>query len=722
MNGRMPERGPIELTVIVPCFNEEGNIPELSARVLKVFEVGELVGELVLVDDGSSDGTRDAIAEQEARHPDMVRGVIHGTNRGIAEAWKSGAEAARGRLCAIIDADLQYQPEDLLRMRRALYERSVDIVQGWRSAVGREKGPRWYYSRGFNWLLNATFSMDLSDNKSGFLICAREVLLDLLEYRGSYRYWQAFIMVAAKAKGYSYHEIETLFMSRMAGTSFLEHQAIKVSLLCFVDLTKAAWEYRLARRPPDVAQRFVETSAGGAESTGGPPTGELVKAYVASASSLPPGGRSGDVGHYLSAMQRTAEADADALKALQDEKLRRLIRHAYRDVPYYRHRMRQRKLRPEDVRGLDDLSKLPRLERASLREHLYFDILSEHHDKRQIFEQRASGWQGEPLGVFVDRVQLERRAAAALRARGWAGHRFGRPRLLLWNEALGRARDKADAWLADVHRHPIDVVDAAAVNDLVARASRLRPAVIEGPSETLVALARFMLRHGPCITGCVDALLVSGHSLSDDGRGAIRRAFGGEVYDAYGTAELGEIAHECRAHDGLHLASERVIVELLDPQGDPVRVGQRGEIVVTDLDNKCLPLIRYRTGDYARALDGACGCGLALPRIAQIEGRHPVAIGHHGRWLVGGFFGRWFADRGHAVARYRVSQAPSQSAEPGALVIDIVKAGRFHEELVTELRDAIGARLGDDVAIEVRLFDDDASWDEAPSVRPGVAR
>lgn len=65
----MPERGPIELTVVVPCFNEEGNIPELTARVLNVFEVGELVGELVLVDDGSSDGTRDAIAQQEALHP-----------------------------------------------------------------------------------------------------------------------------------------------------------------------------------------------------------------------------------------------------------------------------------------------------------------------------------------------------------------------------------------------------------------------------------------------------------------------------------------------------------------------------------------------------------------------------------------------------------------------------------------------------------------------------
>ena len=88
---------------------------------------------------------------------------------------------------------------------------NVDIVQGWRSPVGRDKGPRYYYSRGLNSMLNAAFGMDLKDNKSGFILCAREVIEDLLSYRGRYYYWQSFIMVAAHAKGYTYKQIETLF-------------------------------------------------------------------------------------------------------------------------------------------------------------------------------------------------------------------------------------------------------------------------------------------------------------------------------------------------------------------------------------------------------------------------------------------------------------------------------------------------------------------------------
>jgi phenylacetate-CoA ligase len=90
-------------------------------------------------------------------------------------------------------------------------------------------------------LLNATFSMKLHDNKSGFIMCAREVFNDLLTYRGSYDYWQSFIMVAAHAKGYSYKQIETLFEPRRQGKSFLEDLPYRASARVLVDIGKAAW-------------------------------------------------------------------------------------------------------------------------------------------------------------------------------------------------------------------------------------------------------------------------------------------------------------------------------------------------------------------------------------------------------------------------------------------------------------------------------------------------
>ena len=87
---------PILVSVVVPCFNEEFNIPELCERVLRVLDHGGLTGELVLVDDGSADGTRRVIEQRQAQDPDRVHGCFHARNQGITAAWKTGVAASRG--------------------------------------------------------------------------------------------------------------------------------------------------------------------------------------------------------------------------------------------------------------------------------------------------------------------------------------------------------------------------------------------------------------------------------------------------------------------------------------------------------------------------------------------------------------------------------------------------------------------------------------------------
>ena len=101
----------------------------------------------------------------------------------------------------------------------------------------------------------------------------------------------------------------------------------------------------------------------------------------------------------------------------------------YRNVPYYRRKMQEAKLRPEDVRGQEDLHKLPFLTKADIRQHLYFDIMSENHDKADVLKITTSGSTGEPFVCYADRAQLEMRWAATLRAQEWTGYRFGDPTL-----------------------------------------------------------------------------------------------------------------------------------------------------------------------------------------------------------------------------------------------------------------------------------------------------
>lgn len=237
----------MELSVITPCLNEEANIPELVSRIATVFEDRRFCerggAELVLVDDGSTDATWSVIASEQAKY-DFVVPLRHQRNAGLAEAWRTAVAQARGRLVCVLDADLQYRPEDILTLYDALERSQADIAQGWRSRRGRDRDARYFVSRGLHHLLDRLFAMQTEDNKSGFFLCPREVLASLLDYRGRYAYWQLFVGVAARANGYSFCHVEIPFEPRRRGQSFLSDLPVVATLRASVDIVRALREYR----------------------------------------------------------------------------------------------------------------------------------------------------------------------------------------------------------------------------------------------------------------------------------------------------------------------------------------------------------------------------------------------------------------------------------------------------------------------------------------------
>ncbi|MGE0328483.1 MAG: glycosyltransferase [Polyangiaceae bacterium] len=698
----MTEPLELELSVIAPCYNEELNVRELARRVVSVFQRGNLRGELVLVNDGSRDNTKAVIEEMEATYPGVVVGIHHGVNQGITGAWKTGARAARAPAVAIIDADLQYQPEDLLRLYRTLLESNVDIVQGWRSAVGRERGTRYHLSRGLNTILNATFGMQLQDNKSGFLVTSKEILEDLLTYDGSYYYWQSFIMVAAHAKGYSYKQIETLFENRRAGTSFLDGNAYRAAARSLVDVGRATWEYRVKTRPPDTARQFLRRNPPQFEPKPRSPAKQAhwkgyMQAYNATHWMI-----TMDVEHYYESLNRSLWLTRSQLRELHDEKLRRLVRHAYRNVPYYRERMRERGLTPQDIRGQADLHKLPFLTKKDIREHLYFDILSENHDKNQVLKISTSGSTGEPFVCYADRAQLEFRWAATLRSQEWTGYEFGDPCVRLWHQTLGMsksqaAREIADAKLCRRKFIPIFEMSDAKLQDMVREIAEWQPVLMDGYAEALDFLAHYLKEIGN-VDVRPTALMSSAQTLPDQSRKLIEEAFGCKVFDKYGSREFSGLAYECSAHTGHHIVGEGYIVEVLK-EGRPVAPGEVGEVVITDLNNFCLPFIRYRIGDLAEAMDPDfdCPCGRGLPLVGKIEGRvQSIIQGTDKRYLPGTFFAHYLKEFDHAIKRFQVVQE-----RPDAMLFRVVKGERYSEDVLQEILATFRNYLGQDMRIDV---------------------
>lgn len=692
----------LELTVIAPCYNEETNIPELARRVLGVFEHGKLTGELVLVDDGSTDGTRAAIEELQRQYPDVVVGAVHPENRGIAEAWRTGTRTARAPVVSIIDADLQYQPEDLLRLYRELFDHSVDVVQGWRSAVGRDRDARYHLSRGFNVLLNKTFGMALQDNKSGFVVCSREVMEDLLTYQGDYAYWQSFIMVAAHAKGYSYKEVETLFERRRSGKSFLDDIAYTAAAKSFVDLGKAAWEYRVRRRPRDVSEQFLRRHDVTDRSPQMSPTRRAYWKGYLSVFDQTHWMITRDVERYYDTLRQTQWLSPSQIRDLQDEKLRRLVRHAYRNVPFYREAMKSAKLRPEDIRGQADLHRLGFLTKQDVRKHLYFDILSENHDKDRVLKITTSGSTGEPFVCYADRAQLEFRWAATLRAQEWTGYQFGDRSVRLWHQTLGMSSTQArqellDAWLSRRKFVPVFEMSEQKLDEMVREIADWQPVLMDGYAEALDFLAQYLKSHGR-VDLRPKALMSSAQTLPASSRRLIEEAFGCRVFDKYGAREFSGIAYECEAHNGHHVVGEGYIVEILR-DGQPAKPGEVGEVVITDLNNYCLPFIRYRIGDLAVATDPnrVCSCGRGLPLIGDIEGRvQSIIQGTDGRFLPGTFFAHYLKEFDHAIKRFQVVQE-----QPNAMTFRVVRGGRYSREVLEQILTTFRQYLGDDMRIDV---------------------
>jgi phenylacetate-CoA ligase len=702
-SSRPAPKSPVELSVLVPCFNEEANLPELAQRVVEVFRRGKIAGELILVDDGSRDRSRAVMEDLASRYPD-VRPVFHPENRGIAASWSSACAAARGEQVCILDADLQYQPEDILRLRRELLHAHVDIVQGWRSPVGRVKGPRYYYSRGFNSLLNLLFRMKLRDNKSGFFICSREVFEDLLSYSRSYHYWQSFVMVSAHSKGYSTRQLETLFEPRRAGESFLSSFPFTVMARSFRDLVTGFREYRMGPRSKDPLRGYLDrVKSSRKHSDRSMFRRAYWRAYLI-LFRLTHWMMTGQVGRQLDDLRRSQWLSGEELRELQGMKLRRLLRHAYRNVPYYREKFDEAGITPEEIRTVDDLSRVPFLTKSDVRAHLYFDIMSENHAKSDVLKIATSGSTGEPFVCFVDREQLEFRWAATLRSVEWTGYRFGDRQTRLWHQTLGMTgiqilREKLDALLSRRKFIPAWEMSDATMEQFIRSIESHQPVLLDGYAESFNYLARYLKGRGRLNLNA-RGIISSAQTLPDGSRKVIEEAFGCKVFDKYGSREFSGIAYECEAHDGHHVVAEGYIVEILR-DGRPAKPGEIGEVVITDLNNYCLPFIRYRIGDLAEAMDNSrpCACGRGLPRVGKIEGRvQSIVVGAEGRYIPGAFFAHLLKDYDHVIRQYQIVQE-----KRGEILFRVVKGGRFSDSALNEIKGVLKQYLGAGMVIHVKI-------------------
>lgn len=694
-----------DLSVIAPCYNEAGNIPELLQRIQRIFNALEIQGEIVLVNDGSKDETGELI-DRAAREQPNVRAAHHHPNRGIAASWQTGLTTSSGTYVCLIDSDLQYQPEDIRRLYRELRNSHVDLAQGFRSSIGRLRDSRYILSKGLNVILNVAFGMHLRDNKSGFIITRREVLEDILAHRYSYRYFNTFIAVAAHTKGYSIREVETLFESRLVGQSFIKKFPLRLIVDVLSDTAKALIEYRIL---PRSHSHIADAVARRAPAQSTPALSTFRKMWYNAYGATMPLHHwviSRNALDYHQELSSSQWLPADALRELQLAKLRAVVNQAYYHVPYYRTLLQKIDLHPSDIRSLDDLAKIPLLDKTTVRQNLFFDLIADNHKKSEMVRIATSGSTGEPFTCFADRFQLEMRFAATLRGMEWAGYQFGDRHVRLWHQTLGMSRsqvlrEKFDARLCRRMFVPAYEMTAENMEFWLKKIRDFRPVLLDGYAESFNVLALFLREKKFSIPG-LRGIITSAQTLPHGSRAIIEAAFDCKVFDKYGSREFSGIAYQCAAQEGRHVVAENYIVEILR-NGEPVPAGEFGEVVVTDLNNFCMPLIRYRLGDLARAFDESvpCACGRVLPRIGEIEGRvQSVVICGNARLIPGTFFAHLFKDYDYIIRQYQIVQD-----KPGQLHLRVVRGSRFSDTGMQEVLGKLREFIGDETQLDVEFVD-----------------
>lgn len=317
---------------------------------------------------------------------------------------------------------------------------------------------------------------------------------------------------------------------------------------------------------------------------------------------------------WLRELERSQWLPPERLCELQFLRLRGLLEFAYREVPYYTRLLDDHEVQPWRITSPEDVTRIPFLTKEIIRKR--FDDLQPTRARvgRRV-PMSSGGSTGSPVTVMVDMGRMAFTDAARLRAHRWFGVDMGTPEIVLWGspiestkqDVVRRARD----WLVNSQLLSAFDLSERSLDRYADEVRRVRPGKLYGYASAIYLLASHMRRRGWVASGdWPRAVFTTAEPLYDFQRAAIESVFRCPVSVEYGCRETGFVAAQCPA-GGLHIAVEGLLTETVE----------HGEIVLTHLDSRAMPLIRYQTADVGALAPEPCPCGRGLPCFERVDGR-----------------------------------------------------------------------------------------------------
>ncbi|MBR6343832.1 MAG: phenylacetate--CoA ligase, partial [Selenomonadaceae bacterium] len=310
-------------------------------------------------------------------------------------------------------------------------------------------------------------------------------------------------------------------------------------------------------------------------------------------------------------------------RAIQNEKIVKQVRYVWEHVPYYRKKMEEKGVRPDDVRSIEDMHKLPFLSKADLRKAYPYGLLAVPL-KDCVRIHSTSGTTGKRVIAFYTQADID-----------------------MWNECCARAIMAAGGTAEDVCQISYGYglfTGGAGLDGGSHKVGCLTVPASSGNTERQIMFIKDLKATILCCTPSYAAYL--GESMKEMGLGpddiplkagifgaeawseemrrSIEETLGIKAYDIYGLTELSGpgVSFECSEQHGMHINEDHFLAEIIDPDtGEVLPEGTQGELVFTSLDKQAFPLLRYRTRDICTLTREKCSCGRTHVRMAKPKGR-----------------------------------------------------------------------------------------------------
>jgi phenylacetate-CoA ligase len=382
----------------------------------------------------------------------------------------------------------------------------------------------------------------------------------------------------------------------------------------------------------------------------------------------------------------------DELVKLQNKKLRRLVKHSFENVAYYNKLFKASGIRPDDIRTVDDLDKIPISKKTDFSDLQLREIVASDINLSKCRLLGTSGTSGIKLEFYHENKFL---LQTLLRIYLWqleAGDKISNRHFMI-----------GGCWILPTALERLGIFTAKRVSPFLDTLTQIKQIIEYNPDAMIMLPSALKVVADEIIDQQIRVkiplIFTGGEMLDAHTRRLAQEAFDAEVFDGYGTTEVSGICGECRAHIGQHTFGDQTIVEI-SRDGEKVSTGEKGCVTVTSLDNYATPFIRYNTEDIGMLLDDECNCGLHYPLMRITEGRasDTIVLNDGGRMSAHEVCVSVCKIEG--IKQFQIIQ----ESDNGFIVKVVTKSG-FIDELCENVVQVVERALGE-VDVEVLIVDD----------------